>query len=83
MASTIYPCMCGNQECTDDSPVCNIHYKHEPDQEGDYLACGECFHVFRTAEELIEEYNKDRPDFLLAITDASRVATCPHCAHDF
>lgn len=62
----------------------------EPLREGDYLVCGECFHVFRTSEELVSadvaiaqrvaEWNGfDEPD----PRPADQIASCPVCAHDF
>jgi hypothetical protein len=64
---------------------CHGCMRCEPLREGDYLVCGECWHVFRTATELVEmdlaiarkyELHADhRP--------ADQIASCPVCAHDF
>lgn len=63
---------------------CYIHDEDEPDVPGDYRACGECFHVYRTATELLDEENKIMRSMGLPFTqDAAEVVTCPLCTHDF
>lgn len=66
---------------------CNVD---EPLQPGDYRVCGECLHVFRTAEELLARHNQLLAEFFGAgypamepATDPEQVWTCPLCAHDF
>lgn len=61
------------------SDFCHIHGRHEPDQPGDYRACGECFHVFRTDEELETAHEKWGTGHL----DAEQIFACPLCTHDF
>jgi hypothetical protein len=63
---------------------CLIHDSFEPDMPGDYRACGECWHVYRSEWELLIAHNA------LALmwgepleTDGSRVYSCPLCCHDF
>jgi hypothetical protein len=61
---------------------CWSHEACEPVREGDYLVCGECFHIFRTPEELVDalmatsEPGRQRPK-------AEDIFFCPHCIHDF
>ena len=70
---------------------CFIHLRREPFLSGDYRACGECYHVFRTAEELIietaERYAEMATDAgigrVVPPTDAASIYVCPLCTHDF
>jgi len=63
----------------------------EPDQPGDFLACGECSHVFRTAGDLVAEENNIRqrmgdvlPQLVDPLRDAlSQIYSCPLCTHDW
>lgn len=41
---------------------CMIHNRSEPVRPGDYRICGECWHVFRTAEELVAETHRAELD---------------------
>lgn len=55
----------------------------EPCREEDYQLCGECFHVYRTAEELVEHH---ATALLVSVDEccpADEIAVCPICAHDF
>jgi len=52
----------------------------EPDQPGDYLTCLECWHVFRTPEELLA-VQAER--WGIVETDVAAVWVCPLCTHDF
>lgn len=63
---------------------CFIHGIEEPFREGDYRVCGECWHVFRTPEELVAETAKyfDHPE-APPVPTADEIWTCPLCAHDF
>lgn len=71
-------------------PVCFWHGP-EPDQPGDYKACGECLHVWRTeaafARDVADLYAELRahsdwpPNIPLPPLD--RIYSCPLCAHDF
>lgn len=64
---------------------CWIHHADEPDQPS-YRACGECFHVYRRAADLLAEHNKVSraidPD-CQDEADPERVWCCPLCTHDF
>lgn len=57
----------------------------EPLRLGDYRVCGECFHVFRTEEELIERASRrwmvGADHSPTSVADS--IAVCPICAHDF
>lgn len=63
---------------------CMIHGVDEPD--GGYRSCGECWHVFRTAADLLGEHNRisqqARPG-RRDETDPGRVFCCPFCCHDW
>lgn len=52
---------------------CAIH-GFEPVPPGAYRVCGECWHVYRTAEELVDAYNA-QTDELKAHYEAQRPAT--------
>jgi hypothetical protein len=62
------------------TPVCWIHGVPEPDLPGDYKACGECWHVWRTAEEFQHDADEARGEHE---PDLDRVWSCPLCTHDF
>ena len=65
---------------------CHEHMVREPSQDGDFQACYECGHVYRTEQELLDVHN--------AVMEAygepprsglgERLRTfCGHCMHDF
>jgi hypothetical protein len=58
---------------------CEWHQRVEPDLPGDYRACGECWHVFRTAGE-VESVLRERMGI---ISTADEISACPYCAHDW
>lgn len=59
---------------------------------GAYLVCGECFHVYATADDLVDTFNR-RGDELADlepaqprsawVLDPERINFCPICIHDF
>ena len=61
----------------------------EPDLPGDYRACLECAHIFRTEQELVDAHNaileemKKYGDVGPPATNAEEIWACPHCTHDF
>lgn len=65
---------------------CHIHDVDEVETADSYRGCGECGHVYRTAEDLwaahLAHYvgveAADLPPF-----DPKRLVSCPLCAHDF
>lgn len=70
---------------------CAWHHVDEPASPDDYRTCFECFHVFRTAGELLAAHNKLMseipspswaPGTIIEI-DAGNIHVCPLCAHDF
>lgn len=72
---------------------CHIHFRAEED-DGAYQVCIECGHVFPTARDLrrdfrkmVWQYAKVTPLWsmlwLLISVRASKLASCPHCTHDF
>lgn len=70
---------------------CWAHDVDEPPRAGDHSVCGECFHIFRTADELLAA-NADRTRELqnalelttplYPATDPAQVFACPFCSHD-
>lgn len=76
-------------------------FTHQIDEieppDGGYIVCGECFHVFNTARDLIEEFIRMTQDLkdqsVLDFTGTARydipvppvemIFFCPFCAHDF
>ena len=84
-------------DCTDLVPVantfCYIHGVCEPDLPGDYRACGECGHVYRTVWDLLtEELLFWRRGVMGGwvdsmevgpLGDPDRIFSCPLCTHDF
>lgn len=74
---------------------CWSHNVDELDQPGDYRVCGECWHIFRTEEDLLQA-NKDLLEamriatpkhlrYQVPVPEASgeRIYSCPFCTHDF
>jgi hypothetical protein len=57
---------------------CGEQYTHE-DYEQCFRYCGECLHVYRTEQELVDMYNL----FGHSVTDAEKIYSCPCCIHDF
>lgn len=55
----------------------------EPVRDGDYTVCGECLHVYRTAEELWERYVDGAPEGTYSARSVDDVFFCPVCMHDF
>jgi hypothetical protein len=48
------------------------------------IACGECWHMFASPQELVDDYNKLAAELdLRVVKTAEQVYSCPHCAHDF
>lgn len=77
---------------------CYGHMECEPTPDDVLIICGECFHVFANAEELLEMHNAAskkahetcKEDGWLGsdeewrpITDPDDVYFCPVCVHDF
>ena len=64
-------------------------YIHEVDEvgEGAYRICGECFHVYRTAEDLVATERRWRTSAGISAPprpiDPDEINSCPECAHDF
>lgn len=66
-----------------DAPVCWIHRRPEPDLPGDYNACGECWHVWRTEAEFRADLEEWAEQGIPVPDDLSTVYSCPLCTHDF
>jgi len=63
----------------------------EPDRDGDFLACLECHHVYRTPEDLVAEENNIRrrmgdPELVIdgnVREVVGQIYSCPLCTHDW
>lgn len=66
---------------------CHSCLKLEPLPDEYYSVCGECGHVYVTAEELLEAENRLLFEMQVTkppvVTDPEHVYTCPLCGHDF
>lgn len=72
-----------------DFGCCATHcFWHNRDEPDGYRRCWECFHSYATKRELRYEHRWSvyiGPFTFLAalLTPASRIRSCPMCAHDF
>lgn len=64
---------------------CYWHNVDEPLAPRFYRMCGECFHVFYTAEELTAAWETLRAEIpeLGPAPPARDIASCPLCSHDW
>lgn len=78
---------------------CWYHHALEPMTATTYRVCGECFHVFETAQELVDAHNvvidqinnepRERGYKSMNLAARKTVETvhliyaCPFCVHDF
>lgn len=67
---------------------CHYHSRDEPVPAGGkyFHICGECFHLFATAEDLMQQHTLELVKLKLGRRVAVRVEdiyACPFCAHDF
>lgn len=69
--------MCGDMHC-------HIHHVDEI-AGGAYRVCGECGHVYRTAEDLQREWAENAPPDLpdRTVPPVEQIHFCPLCAHDW
>jgi hypothetical protein len=67
-------------------------FSHDEDEPGEpcYRLCGECFHVFPTAGDLVQDHNAEVQVMmarwggnLLMAADVGEIFSCPWCAHDW
>lgn len=70
--------------------MCWIHRVLEPFEEGDYRYCYECGHVYKTEQELLDEFNKECKEVCNSCdhkhvdkTSGVDIFFCPLCLHDF
>jgi hypothetical protein len=76
---------------------CQVHWRYE-DTTDAYRICGECFHVFPTAQALLDDNNKEMEEShtrsirandipkdskFEPIRDVEQIHSCPHCCHDW
>jgi hypothetical protein len=81
-----------------DPDWCEWHHRIEVESPDTFRVCGECGHVWNTAEELLDEFNREgeRVERQLAemldggrftgdlgATDVADVLFCPLCLHDW
>lgn len=69
---------------------CMIHAVFEPDMPGDYRACLECLHVYRTPWDLLMadlaiqlDWVRDGWEGQVRTIDPEQIYSCPLCCHDF
>lgn len=71
---------------------CHVHNMEETDLPGDYRACGECSHIFRTEQELVNAHNEmlrqargrcPSEPWMADAAAGGEITVCPHCTHDF
>lgn len=79
------------QQWQHDYEWCYVH-GYEPEIENPYKICGECFHIYPTAFDLVQDYNDENYKAWLAFDqgtpwiptyDVDKIYFCAHCAHDF
>ena len=68
---------------------CCSHGEDEP-QEPCYRACGECYHVFPTAADLVRDHNAEVQAMmarwggeLLTAQHVDEILSCPWCSHNW
>ena len=66
---------------------CYIHNRMEPDMPSDFLACGECHHVWRTAAEMAadiaaRELSLADDGLMTTLPGPAEAVVCPLCTHD-
>lgn len=67
----------------EDADFCYSHSRIER-VESPFLICGECFHRFPTAEDLVHDYNYEMSDLEGFVPkEVDQIFHCPHCVHDF
>jgi hypothetical protein len=86
------------EDCKSPKDHCFFHNEDEPITETSYKVCGECFHVFQKAEELIKEYERveseiNKPGLKIiefldppakdSVFKTLSIHSCPFCSHDF
>ena len=80
------PDLCPCPECNgtleppldqEDDRYCAFHHRLE---DGDYYRCGECWHRWGSATELLDDDEKARGHRLDSDVD---IFCCPMCTHDF
>jgi len=59
---------------------CHSCLKLEPLPDDYYIACGECGHVYVTAEDLVNAYVDEYPGYR---PKAEHIPSCAKCWHDF
>jgi hypothetical protein len=62
--------------------TCQIHQRPEPDLPGDFKACGECWHVWRTEAEFRADLAEWHGEAAWTMP-LDQVWACPLCTHDF
>jgi hypothetical protein len=67
--------------------LCAIHQVYESyNPIVDYLACGECFHVYKTPADLVNATNELADKIHLPEIknqNAASIVVCAMCSHDF
>jgi hypothetical protein len=62
---------------------CQVHWRYE-DTTDAYRTCRECFHVFPTAQALLDDTEELWNELgYEPIRDVEQIYSCPHCTHDW
>lgn len=62
---------------------CGVTHTYQPD---DYRVCGECGHLFRTEQDLIDATKRLFVEMGFApelVTGSGGIYSCPQCTHDW
>lgn len=71
-------------DCERPDQHCWSHDEDEPLDEPCYIACLECHHGYKSANELLIEHNIILKSMNISPEDnPEEVFTCPLCLHDF
>jgi hypothetical protein len=77
----VQPCECGKVPSGIGSH-CAIHHADEPVNDGTYIVCYECGHVYQSSDDLVTAFKREMghspPGDLAPIIDG-----CMECGHDF
>jgi hypothetical protein len=71
---------CGDMHC--------YYHGLDEDPEGAFRVCGECFHVYRTAEALREAWGAEVSEAVpesgpVTPPPAEKILACVYCCHDW
>ena len=76
------PCDCGRVVAKGEHH-CWEHHKDETTDETPFIVCGECWHIYQTAQELETLYNEEVKANGGPWRTVTDIFFCPLCIHDF